>query len=143
MGRHQGLMPSGTTASAGKAVAEGAEVGVGSGVLVGSSGVADGMMVFVAGICVGVSVAGFNDGMDEQPVPDTVISRTQIARVKVLILYGCNILNNSFKIDCIDYNIPKKWVSMYTIQEPVCLFPSSRFALLYLSSSNEEGIKFL
>lgn len=100
-------MPSGITARAGKAVAEGAEVGVGSGVLVGGSGVAEGTIVFVAGICVGVSVAGFNAGMDEQPVTDTAISRMQIARVKVLVLYGCNIINNSFKLDCIDYNIQK------------------------------------
>jgi hypothetical protein len=105
MDRHQGLIPSGTIARGGRAVADGAEVLVGAGVAVGGTLVGEGSGVLVNGMAVGVSVARFSIGIVEQPVILNTIANMEMIKIIDFMESFFNIMTDSFAMVCIDYNI--------------------------------------
>jgi len=90
------LIPSGITERAGRDVAEGALVLVGTGVAVGGTVVGTGSGVLVAGIAGGVTFAGFSKGTVEQPAAETTTTSMQKDIINVFMDLSCNIFYISF-----------------------------------------------
>lgn len=104
IGKHQGLIPSGTTARAGNGAVVGVAVFVGKGLAVGGITVGEGSAVLVAGTSVGVAVAGLRIGTAEQPAAEMAIA---IMKMKKNLVLLSNIFAVSFKMGCSNYNIPQ------------------------------------